>query len=143
MAFGRLDRGTGAQPMSDINMTPLIDVMLVLVVILIITAPLLASTIKLDLPKTDAAKPGDAPTSITLVMDATGQTYLKDHAVALDVLARQLAATAQANPQTEVLLRADKLVPYGRIVELMGVAQQAGLSRIGFVADTPAAIAQP
>jgi biopolymer transport protein TolR len=143
MAFGRLDRGTGAQPMSDINMTPLIDVMLVLVVILIITAPLLASSIKLDLPKTGAAKPGDAPQSITVVMDAAGQTYLKDQLVALDVLARQLAATALANPQAEVLLRADKLVPYGRIVEVMGVAQQAGLSRIGFVADTSVAIAQP
>jgi biopolymer transport protein TolR len=129
--------------MSDINMTPLIDVMLVLVVILIITAPLLASSIKLDLPKTGAAKPGDVPQSITVVMDATGQTYLKDQAVDLDVLARQLLATARANPQTEVLLRADKLVPYGRIVEVMGAAQQAGLSRIGFVADAPAAIAQP
>jgi biopolymer transport protein TolR len=143
MAFGRLDRGTGAQPMSDINMTPLIDVMLVLVVILIITAPLLASSIKLDLPKTGAAKPGDAPQSITVVMDATGQTYLKDKAVDLDVLKAQLLATAQANSQTEVLLRADKGVPYGRIVEVMGAAQQAGLSRIGFVADAPTAIAQP
>jgi biopolymer transport protein TolR len=143
MAFGRLDRGTGAQPMSDINMTPLIDVMLVLVVILIITAPLLASSIKLDLPKTGAAKPGDAPQSITVVMDATGQTYLKDKAVDLDVLKAQLLATAQANSQTEVLLRADKGVPYGRIVEVMGAAQQAGLSRIGFLADAPAAIAKP
>jgi biopolymer transport protein TolR len=147
MAFGRLDRGTGAQPMSDINMTPLIDVMLVLVVILIITAPLLASSIKLDLPKTGAAKPGDAPQSITVVMDASGQTYLKDQAVDLDVLGRQLMTTAQANPQTEVLLRADKGVPYGRIVEVMGAAQQAGLSRIGFVADAPtplpATAAQP
>jgi biopolymer transport protein TolR len=143
MAFGRLDRGTAAQPMSDINMTPLIDVMLVLVVILIITAPLLASSIKLDLPKTGAAKPGDAPQSITVVMDATGQTYLKDLAVDLDVLKAQLLTTAQANPQTEVLLRADKLVPYGRIVEVMGAAQQAGLSRIGFVADTSSATVQP
>jgi biopolymer transport protein TolR len=143
MAFGRLDRGTGAQPMSDINMTPLIDVMLVLVVILIITAPLLTSSIKLDLPKTGAARPGDAPQSITVVMDATGQTYLKDQVVDLDVLGRQLQATAQANPQTEVLLRADKGVPYGRIVEVMGAAQQAGLSRIGFVADASAAMAQP
>ncbi len=129
--------------MSDINMTPLIDVMLVLVVILIITAPLLASSIKLDLPKTGAAKPGDAPQSITVVMYATGQTYLKDLAVDLDVLKAQLLTTAQANPQTEVLLRADKLVPYGRIVEVMGAAQQAGLSRIGFVADTSSATVQP
>ncbi len=124
--------------MSDINMTPLIDVMLVLVVIFIITAPLLASSIKLDLPKTDAAKAGDAPKSVTVVMDAAGQTYLKDQAVAVDELARQLTLSAQANPQTEVLLRADKTVPYGRIVEVMGVAQKAGLNRIGFVADAPA-----
>lgn len=139
MAFGRLDRASSAQPMSDINMTPLIDVMLVLVVIFIITAPLLASSIKLDLPKTDAAKAGDAPKSVTVVMDAAGQTYLKDQPLALDELARQLTLSAQANPQTEVLLRADKAVPYGRIVEVMGAAQKAGLNRIGFVADVPAA----
>ena len=135
MSFGRLDRTSSAQPMSDINMTPLIDVMLVLVVIFIITAPLLASSIKLDLPKTDAAKAGDAPKSVTVVMDAAGQTYLKDQPVALEELARQLVLSAQANPDTEVLLRADKTVPYGRIVEVMGAAQKAGLNRIGFVAD--------
>ncbi len=137
MSFGRLDRTAGSQPMSDINMTPLIDVMLVLVVIFIITAPLLASSIKLDLPKTDAAKAGDAPKSVTVVMDAAGQTYLKDQAIALDELVRQLTLSAQANPETEVLLRADKTVPYGRIVEVMGAAQKAGLNRIGFVADAP------
>ena len=139
MAFGRLDRASSAQPMSDINMTPLIDVMLVLVVIFIITAPLLASSIKLDLPKTDAAKSADAPKSVTVVVDAAGQAYLKDQPLALDELARQLTLSAQTNPQTEVLLRADKAVPYGRIVEVMGAAQKAGLNRIGFVADEPAA----
>lgn len=138
MSFGRLDRSLASQPMSDINMTPLIDVMLVLVVIFIITAPLLASSIKLDLPTTDAARAGDAPRSVTVVMDAAGQTYLQDQAVALDELARQLTLSAQANPETEVLLRADKAVPYGRIVEVMGAAQKAGLNRIGFVADAPA-----
>lgn len=139
MAFGRLDRASSAQPMSDINMTPLIDVMLVLVVIFIITAPLLASSIKLDLPKTDAAKSADAPKSVTVVVDAAGQAYLKDQPLALEELARQLTLSAQTNPQTEVLLRADKAVPYGRIVEVMGAAQKAGLNRIGFVADEPAA----
>ena len=143
MSFGRLDRSLGASPMSDINMTPLIDVMLVLVVIFIITAPLLASSIKLDLPTTEAAKAGDAPQSVTVVVDAAGQTYLKDQAIALDELARQLTLTAQANAQTEVLLRADKTVPYGRIVEVMGAAQTAGLNRIGFVADAPAPGAKP
>jgi biopolymer transport protein TolR len=139
MAFGRLDRTSSAQPMSDINMTPLIDVMLVLVVIFIITAPLLASSIKLDLPRTDAAKAGDAPKSVTVVVDAAGQAYVKDLPLTLDELARQLTLSAQANPETEVLLRADKSVPYGRIVEVMGAAQKAGLNRIGFVADVPTA----
>ena len=129
--------------MSDINMTPLIDVMLVLVVIFIITAPLLASSIKLDLPTTEAARAGDAPQSVTVIVDASGQVFWQDQAVAMDVLVRQLQQSAQANPQTEVLLRADKTVAYGRIVEVMGAAQSAGLNRIGFVADAPAAAAKP
>jgi biopolymer transport protein TolR len=143
MAFGRLDRSLGDQPMSDINMTPLIDVMLVLVVIFIITAPLLASSIKLDLPTTEAATASDAPQSVTVVVDAAGLTYLQDRAVAQDELLRQLQMSARVNPQTEVLLRADKAVPYGRIVEVMGAAQTAGLNRIGFVADAPTPAAKP
>jgi biopolymer transport protein TolR len=143
MAFGRLDRSLGDQPMSDINMTPLIDVMLVLVVIFIITAPLLASSIKLDLPTTEAATASDAPQSVTVVVDAAGLTYLQDRVVAQDELLRQLQMLARVNLQTEVLLRADKAVPYGRIVEVMGAAQTAGLNRIGFVADAPAPAAKP
>jgi biopolymer transport protein TolR len=77
MTFGRLERTSGPKPMSEINMTPLIDVMLVLVVIFIITAPLLASSIKLDLPKTDAAKAGEAPKFVMVVIDKTGQTFLR------------------------------------------------------------------
>ncbi len=122
--------------MSDINMTPLVDVMLVLVVIFIITAPLMTSAIKLDLPKTEAAKPVDAPKFVTLVVDQTGQTFLGDQAVSVSQLAASLAQTAKLNPDTEVQLRADATVPYGRIVEVMGVAQKAGLSRIGFVAES-------
>jgi biopolymer transport protein TolR len=137
MAFGRLERDKGTAPMSDINMTPLIDVMLVLVVIFIITAPLLASSIKLDLPKTDAAKPNEAPKFVLLVVDKSGQAFLNDKPLATDELAKQLAQTAQQNPDTELQLRADESVPYGRVVEVMGVAQKAGLNRIGFVADQP------
>ena len=73
MSFGRFERSKTAQPMSDINVTPLVDVMLVLVVIFIITAPLLASSIRLDLPKTDAAKPMEEPKFVTLVVDKAGQ----------------------------------------------------------------------
>jgi biopolymer transport protein TolR len=138
MSFGRLERTPGAKPMSDINMTPLIDVMLVLLVIFIITAPLLASSIKLDLPKTEAAQPGDAAPFVTVVVDPAGQTYLNDQRLSLAELAQKLTQTAQANPQTEVQLRADAAVPYGRIVEVMGTAQKAGLNRIGFVTEAPA-----
>ncbi len=135
MAFGRFERSAGAQPMSEINVTPLVDVMLVLVVILIITAPLLASSIKLDLPRTDAAKAGEAPKFVALVVDKSGQVFLDDKPLAIEALAIALAQTAKSNPDTEVQLRADAAVPYGRIVEVMGTAQQAGLNRIGFVAD--------
>jgi biopolymer transport protein TolR len=137
MSFGRLERTKGPEPMSDINMTPLVDVMLVLVVIFIITAPLLASSIRLDLPRTDAAKPSDAPKFVTVVLDQAGRTYLDDKPVALPQLAEQLVQAAQRNADTEVQLRADQSVPYGRVVEVMGAAQKAGLNRIGFVADPP------
>jgi biopolymer transport protein TolR len=135
MAFGRLERTQGPLPMSDINVTPLVDVMLVLVVIFIITAPLLASTIRLDLPKTDAAKPADTPKFVTLVVDKSGQAFLNDQPVTLEVLAARLAETAGQSPETEIQLRADEGVPYGKVVQVMGVAQKAGLNRIGFVAD--------
>jgi len=129
--------------MSEINVTPLVDVMLVLVVIFIITAPLLASSIKLDLPKTAAARPAETPRALTLVVDRAGQVFLADQPVGTDELARQLRQAAQANPETELRLRADQQVPYGRIVEVMGLAQQAGLNRIGFVADPGRLPAKP
>jgi biopolymer transport protein TolR len=135
MAFGRLERNTGNAPMSEINMTPLIDVMLVLVVIFIITAPLLASSIRLDLPRSDAASTGDAPSTVLLSVDRAGQAFLNDKPVTGAELAMQLAGLARADPDTELQLRADTAVPYGRVVEIMGIAQRAGLGRIGFVAE--------
>ncbi len=118
-------------------MTPLIDVMLVLVVIFIITAPLLASSVRLDLPKTDAARADGAALFLTLVLDKSGQAFLNDRPVDATELARQLGQAAEKNPDTEVQLRADTAVPYGRVVEVIGAAQKAGLSRIGFVAEPP------
>ena len=139
MSFGRLERTQGPQPMSEINVTPLVDVMLVLVVIFIITAPLLASSIRLDLPRTDAAKPNDAPKFVTVVLDKNGQSFLNDQPMTPVQLADRLAQAARDNPETEIQLRADQTVPYGRVVEVMGAAQKAGLNRIGFVAEPPAA----
>ena len=139
MSFGRLERTQGAQPMSEINVTPMVDVMLVLLVIFILAAPLLASNIKVDLPKTDAAKSTQVPQFVTLVVDKAGLIYLSDKPVSLEQLRNSLTQTAAQNPETEIQLRADETVPYGRVVEVMGLAQKAGLSHIGFVADTPKA----
>ena len=139
MAFGRFERNPGPRPFSDINVTPLVDVMLVLVVIFILAAPLLASSIRLDLPHAEGLAPaGTPPRAITLSLDRTGQVFLDDAAVPADVLAARLSQAAEhAGPGAEVQLRADTSVPYGRVVEVMGVAQSVGISRIAFVAEPP------
>jgi biopolymer transport protein TolR len=134
MAFGRLERSTGPAPMSEINMTPLIDVMLVLLVIFMITAPLMSSSLKLELPESDAAQPSDAPRSIAVALDLQGQLHIDEEAVDEATFIARVAAAAQADPKTEVQLRADRRVPYGRIAELIGQVHKAGLTRIGFVA---------
>jgi len=136
MAFGRLERNQGAAPMSDINMTPLIDVMLVLLVIFIITAPLLVSSVKVELPKAGGASASRAPEFVTVSIDQTGRVFVNDQEQSAEALNAVLQRTATANPGAEVRLRADTAVPYGRVVEVMGQAQKAGLSRIGFVADS-------
>ena len=137
MAFGRLERNPGAQPMSEINMTPLIDVMLVLLVIFIITAPLMTSSLKLDLPKTEGARPSDAPAFIALAVDAQGRFFVGDELVDKPQLAQRVRDAAARDAQTEVQLRADQQVPYGRVAELIGLLQEAGLTRIGFVTEAP------
>lgn len=148
MAFGRTSLGStatggrstgagGQRPLSDINVTPLVDVMLVLLVIFIITAPLMASSIKLDLPRTDAGQPNETPKFVSLVVDAAGKVFLNDRPVTTGELAAGLAKAAADNRDTEVQLRADQTVPYGKVVELMGIANKAGLSRIGFVTEAP------
>ncbi|KRD46037.1 biopolymer transporter ExbD [Acidovorax sp. Root275] len=139
MAFGRLERTTGPQPMSDINMTPLVDVMLVLVVIFILTAPLMASSIRLELPRAEGATPGAAPQFVTLVVDASGQAFLQDEPLSQPALAERLRRIGAERPDTEIQLRADAAVPYGRVVEVMGAAHLAGLQRIGFVAEPQSA----
>ena len=133
MSFGRITRINNAKPMSDINMTPLVDVMLVLVVIFIITAPLMTSAIKLDLPKTSATNPIDAPKFVTVVIDKNGQVFLNEQATSLTQLTDSLMQIAIVKSDTEVQLRADETVAYGKVAEVMGVTQKAGLNRIGFV----------
>jgi biopolymer transport protein TolR len=143
MSFGRLERSKGSEPMSEINVTPMVDVMLVLLVIFILTAPLMASSIKLDLPQTDAASASETPKFVTVVVDKAGQIFLNDQPITLGTLKVSLNQTAAQKPETEVQLRADQAVPYGKVVEVMGAAQKAGLNRIGFVADAPTATPEP
>ena len=137
MSFGRLERTARPAPMSDINMTPLIDVMLVLLVIFIITAPLMTSSLKLDLPKTDSATPSSAPAFIALAIDAEGKLFFGDEALSREALAARVSAAAKANPQLEVQLRADQKVPYGQVAEMLAMIQKVGLSRIGFITEAP------
>ena len=141
MAFGRLERTPAQTPISDINVTPLVDVMLVLLVIFIITAPLMLSSLKLDLPKSEGAHASTPLRVIRLAVDAKGVVYLEDQSLTLEDLKRVLheravLASAQGSGELpEVQLRADEAVPYGRVVEVMGLAQQAGLNRLGFVTE--------
>jgi biopolymer transport protein ExbD/biopolymer transport protein TolR len=138
MAFGRLERNPGSRPMSDINMTPLIDVMLVLLVIFMITAPLMTTSLKLDLPKTEGARPSDAPLFIAVAINEQGQMFVGDEAVTSEQLLQRARDAARRDPLTEVQLRADSRVPYGRVAELIGLVQDAGLSRVGFVTEAGA-----
>lgn len=143
MSFGRLERTSGPQPMSDINMTPLVDVMLVLVVIFILTAPLMASSIRLELPRTPGATPAGTPPSVTVVINAAGQVFVQDEPLSQATLAERLRRIGAERPDTEIQLRADAAVPYGRVVEVMGAAHLAGLQRIGFVAEPQDPAAKP
>ena len=138
MAFGRLERSPGSRPMSDINMTPLIDVMLVLLVIFMITAPLMTTSLKLDLPKTEGARPSDAALFLAVAINDQGQLFVGDEAVTAEKLLQRARQAAQRDPLTEVQLRADSRVPYGRVAELIGLVQEAGLSRVGFVTEAAA-----
>jgi biopolymer transport protein TolR len=137
MAFGRLERSERPKPMGEINMTPLIDVMLVLLVIFMIAAPLMSSSLRLDLPKSEAATPSDAPKFIQVSLAADGTLMLGEDKLATAQFQQRISALGRVNPDLELQLRADKAVPYGQVAELIGWMQAAGLNRIAFVAETP------
>ena len=137
MAFGRLERSAGSQPMSDINMTPLIDVMLVLLVIFMVTAPLMSSSLKLELPRSDAAQPSDEPKFIAVAIDSAGDLFIGDEKLSPDAFGARIADAARGAPDLEVQLRADRRTPYGQVAELIGRIQKVGLNRIAFVTEAP------
>ncbi|HEY5633932.1 MAG TPA: biopolymer transporter ExbD [Burkholderiaceae bacterium] len=136
MAFGGFDQRGASQPMSEINTTPLVDVMLVLLVIFIITAPLLTHSIKLDLPNAQAPASAEKPDTITLSIDASGSVFWNNDRLASEAqLAQRLAQAAAAQPQPELHLRADRETRYQRIAQVMSAAQRAGIAKLGFVTD--------
>ena len=138
MAFGGFERSQApSQPMAEINVTPLVDVMLVLLVIFIIAAPLLAYAIRLDLPDVKAPPVTTRVEAIKIAIDGQGRIFWNTDAVDAKDLAARFKAAASKSPQPEVHLRADKVARFERVAEVMAAAQDAGLSKIGFVTEPP------
>ncbi len=140
MAFGGFERGHApAQPMAEINVTPLVDVMLVLLVIFIITAPLLARALKVDLPRADAPPAAVQPQTIQLSIDATGALRWNAEPVAEEDLGRRLAVAAAESPQPELHVGADRAARFEYVAAVLAAAQKAGMRQIGFVTEPTAA----
>ena len=137
MAFGRLERSTPSQPMGEINMTPLIDVMLVLLVIFMIGAPLMSSSLKLELPKSPAATAGASGAVVAVSLGPDGALHLGGEPLDEPAFDARLRKLAEAQPGLEVHLRADQAAPYGQVAALIGRLQAAGLNRIAFVTEQP------
>jgi biopolymer transport protein ExbD len=135
MAFASFDSKSAAAPMADINMVPLIDVMLVLLVIFIITAPLLTHAVKLDLPKASAQVNQLKPEKIEFAIDATGALYWNGESITRAAAAERFVAEAQKQPQPEVHLRADQNVPYRHVAQTLADASKAGLGKVGFISE--------
>ena len=135
MAFGGFNRGGGGAPMAEINMIPLIDVMLVLLVIFIITAPLLTHSVKIDLPKASSHPNLTKPDHIAVSIDAQHALFWNGEHVDRATLRARLASASRISPQPELHLRADKATPYQAVAEVLADAAKAGMTRIGFVSD--------
>jgi len=141
MTFGRFRQGSDwFEPMAEINVTPLVDVTLVLLVVFIIAAPLLTYAIKLDLPAAQAAPAAPAPAAIDVSIDADGQLYWNGTALPASALSAHLKRAAEASPQPELHLRADRAVRYEFVAQLMAAAQRAGIQHIGFITLPPSEV---
>ena len=137
MAFGSFNGGgNNGAPMSEINMVPLIDVMLVLLVIFIITAPLLSHAVRIDVPQATSAPAQADPITIDLAINADGELYWNDGKIDMGALSERFEVAAKQEPQPELQLRADKATRYEVLAQVMADASRAGMKRIGFV-STP------
>ena len=137
MSFGNHDLSTGNDDdvMNEINMTPMVDIMLVLLIIFIITIPVMKHSVNIDLPRATNEVQNVKPETIRLGVDAQGSYYVNEAQIADTDLAPRLKAAAAQNPQPELHIRGDKAVRYERVAEAMALAQQAGLRKIGFITE--------
>ena len=135
MAFGSFDRKTSSQPMAEINMVPLIDVVLVLLVIFIVTAPLLTNVVKLDLPKATSTADIQKPEKVEFAIDANGALYWKGERITREEAAAKFTEEGRKRPQPEVYLRADQNEPYRYVAETLADASKGGLSKVAFVSE--------
>ena len=136
MAFGRLERTEGAKPMSEINVTPLVDVMLVLLIIFMVTAPLMTSGVQVDLPESKAQALAQEQEPVSVSIDPAGTIYVNDEAVAPEDLASRLQAIRAASSEEggpRVHLRADQTLNYGLVIGVMGELNSAGLRKVALV----------
>ena len=135
MAFGGLTNDSGDGDNAEINMIPLIDVMLVLLVIFIITAPLMTHAVKVDLPHASSQPNEVKPETIQLSIQADGTVFWDTEAVDADTWRARMTAAAQQTPQPEIHLRADGVLAYRHVARIMADASRAGLVKLGFVTD--------
>jgi len=135
MAFGGFNKGGEGAPMAEINMIPLIDVMLVLLVIFIITAPLLTNAVKINLPTANSAPNITKPDHVSISINAAGVTYWNGEVVNRTELENRLQAAGKKEPQPELHLHADKTTQYQVIAEVMAASARAGLQKLGFVSQ--------
>ncbi|HHQ68972.1 MAG TPA: biopolymer transporter ExbD [Halothiobacillaceae bacterium] len=130
MSFGRM--GEKQEPMSEMNVIPLVDIMLVLLVVFIVTAPVVTHSVVIQLPQATSEPTEDVPDQHTIAVDAEGRLYLDDQPTSFDQLARRLAETYLHNPEVAVFVRADETTQYAEIAKIMSTVRNAGISRLGF-----------
>jgi biopolymer transport protein ExbD len=133
MAFGTQDDTD--EVMNEINMTPLVDVMLVLLIIFIITVPVMKHAVNIDLPQASNQAQDVKPETVRLSVDAQGQYFWNESQIADDDLPRMLKVEAARQPQPELHIRGDRDVRYERVAQAMAAAQQSGLRKIGFITE--------
>lgn len=135
MSGNQFSAGEHTQPMSEINTTPLVDVMLVLLVIFIITAPLLTHAVKINLPQATSQPIEDKPEVISIAINDAGKLFWNDVALVEGELNQKLTQIADQEPQPELQIRADKATRYQVLAEVMADAQNAGVTKLGFVSE--------